>query len=120
MTHHFTEALLGSFASSLLFLFPGLLLLLSYPEYPCQARDYKDSELKFEERVLGIADGLAEASRPLPKWPTGAQARSSGANAYLTLAFACSVPLSCQTHLSPSRPAFSLPSPNSQSEKSNH
>lgn len=64
----------GFLISSLLFPFPGLLLLLSYPKYPCQARDYKDSELKFEERVLGIAEGLAEASRPLPKWPKGAQA----------------------------------------------
>ncbi|XP_059761198.1 cocaine esterase-like isoform X4 [Balaenoptera ricei] len=91
--------------------FPGELIApsLSPSEHTCRACDYKDTERRFVERVLAIAEWLQKPQGPCGGGPRG-QRGSGCASPYLPLAFTCSVPLSCQTHLSPPTP-FPVQSP---------
>lgn len=74
----------------------------SVPEHPSQACDYKDSELRFEERVHGIAEGLQKPRGAFRGGPRGLGQRESGrASAHL--------PLDFTQFRSPAKPPFLPP-----------
>lgn len=99
MMHLFAEALLGSLLLSFSSLFPAYCSFSRTQNTLARPVTIRIVNSSLRKGFLVLQRGLEKPRSPFPSGLRGPRQRSSGTNAYLTLAFACSVPLSCQTHL---------------------